>query len=208
MNQIKKKNYKGSFCSKCNKEITIGSKSGFCRKCTPKKKHSKESNLKKSLRMIGNTIWLGRKHTEESKRKMLGRLSWNKGLKMSLVYRKKLSELHKGSKHWNWQGGISEQNRLLRNLIEYKLWREAIFKRDNYTCVWCNKKGCTLHADHIKPFALYLELRLAIDNGRTLCKECHLKTDTFGGKIKKYLGNFNNENCIDTCTTRYSQGQS
>ena len=58
-----------------------------------------------------------------------------------------------------------------------------IYLRDNFTCIWCLKKGGNLHVDHIKPFAYFPELRFAIDNGRTLCKPCHQKTDTFGGKI-------------------------
>lgn len=46
------------------------------------------------------------------------------------------------------------------------------------------EKKIILNADHIKPFADYPELRFAIDNGRTLCKECHRKITIFN-HIKK-----------------------
>lgn len=79
----------------------------------------------------------------------------------------------------------------IRHSQDYILWRTAVFMRDDYTCQTCgvrSKRGqrITLHADHIKPFSLYPELRLAIDNGRTLCMPCHMKTDTWGGRINKY----------------------
>ena len=79
----------------------------------------------------------------------------------------------RGESHHNWKGGSSTENDQIRHSIEYKKWRHDVFERDDYTCQHCNKKDVTLHADHIKPFGLYPELRLKIDNGRTLCAECH-----------------------------------
>lgn len=57
-----------------------------------------------------------------------------------------------------------------------------MFKRDNYTCVICGQRGGKLNADHIKPFALYPDSRFDLDNGRTLCFNCHTKTETYGYK--------------------------
>lgn len=82
----------------------------------------------------------------------------------------------KGKLGHNWRGGITPLIKKLRNSSEYKIWRKAVFERDNYTCIWCGKKGGELNADHIKQFAYYPELRFAIDNGRTLCVSCHRKT--------------------------------
>ena len=116
--------------------------------------------------------------------------TWNKGLNvsgfsgkhLSLEHRKKIAESHKGEKSNLWKGGITPINLKIRVSLEYKLWRESVFKRDNYTCRFCGQKGGYLEADHIKPFSDYPELRFAIDNGRTLCQSCHRKTDTYGGK--------------------------
>ncbi|HEX9061347.1 MAG TPA: HNH endonuclease [Clostridia bacterium] len=85
--------------------------------------------------------------------------------------------------------GLTSQHERIRKSKDYILWRTAVFIRDEYTCQSCgvkNKNGLgktiVLQVDHIKPFSLYPELRLAIDNGRTLCEGCHKKTDTFGVK--------------------------
>lgn len=66
----------------------------------------------------------------------------------------------------------------------YHTWRKAVLLRDGHRCVFCQ---CTerLQADHIKPHSRYPELRLEVDNGRTLCTPCHKKTDTYGGKMTK-----------------------
>lgn len=90
----------------------------------------------------------------------------------------------KGDKCHFWRGGKTKENRLIRESVEYKLWRESVFERDNWTCVFCFTHGIELNADHIKPFCNYPELRFAIDNGRTLCVPCHRKTDTYGNGAK------------------------
>ncbi len=63
---------------------------------------------------------------------------------------------------------------------EAALWRKQVLERDNYTCVICHKSSGELHADHIKQFAFYPNLRFVLSNGRTLCKGCHRKTKTWG----------------------------
>jgi hypothetical protein len=108
-----------------------------------------------------------------------------KGKRFSPEHVEKLS----GENANNWQGGKSTPNELARKNQDYVLWRTAVFMRDDYTCQMCGVRGGKLHADHIKQFAFYPELRYAIDNGRTLCESCHKKTPTYAnrswlGKIK------------------------
>lgn len=86
----------------------------------------------------------------------------------------------RGENSPHWRGGSGTERHILMTKKEYILWRIAVFMRDDYTCQVCNKRGCELQADHIKPWALYPELRYAIDNGRTLCVSCHRQTDTWG----------------------------
>lgn len=153
----------------------------------------------------GTKAWNdGKPMSDEAKEKMIaskiGKPAHNKGKKMSVEQREKLSAAHAGKKRPYcsgensslWKGGITSINLAIRSSLEYKLWRTAVFERDKYTCIWCGAKfikGVTgrvaIHADHIKPFAHYPELRFAIDNGRTLCAPCHRTTDTYGYKANK-----------------------
>jgi hypothetical protein len=155
-------------------------------------KRTEEQRLKISKAMLG--VKKSPEHSLNIRKGKKGKISSpltvfqkghkiNLGKKYSLEHRKKLSDAKKGDKTNLWRGGVSTINRIIRNSLEYRLWRESVFKRDNYTCVWCGQLRGQIEADHIKPFAYYPELRFAIDNGRTLCRACHQKTDTYLKKI-------------------------
>ena len=88
-------------------------------------------------------------------------------------------------------GGISPKHHRIRKSLKYRQWREAVFRRDNFTCQECHQKGGYLQADHIKPFSIFIKLRFEIKNGRTLCLKCHRRTDTYGSKMKNYAKNNN-----------------
>jgi len=176
---------------------------------------SESTREKMRKNMLGNTNTLGKKLSEEHKKKISDAVKGVKhplwGKKFSDESRKKMSISHKShiawnkgkkypqiakEKHPNWKGGITPLNHSIRTSMEMKLWKKAVFERDNYICVFCSKPGgwskelkrkIILNADHIKPFALFPEFRLSVDNGRTLCEECHRKTDTYAGK--KILNN-------------------
>jgi len=94
--------------------------------------------------------------------------------------------LRRGSGNPNWKGGVTSEGQLIRRSPEGIAWRKSVFERDRFTCQICGKVGGTLHADHIKPFAYYPDLRTDIGNGRTLCEPCHKKTDTYLSGAKKH----------------------
>jgi len=162
---------------------------------------SEEHRLKISLAGLGKIPWnkgkgeycigeknhfFGKHHSLETKEKIskagIGKTHPNKSIK--------------GDKHYNWKGGKTEIKHRIRTSMQYIKWRALIFKRDNWTCQTCGKRGSEIHAHHILPlnklikkvaiknlslndkFLLIMALPEIFDlnNGVTLCKSCHKLT--------------------------------
>lgn len=120
-------------------------------------------------------------HSELSRQKMS---KSHTGLKRSEETKIKIGNSSRGEKNHNWKGGVTTESQKIRHSIENRLWRESIFARDNWTCQKCkDNKGGNLVAHHILNFSQYPELRFAIDNGITLCNNCH---NLFHKKYKQF----------------------
>lgn len=90
--------------------------------------------------------------------------------KCKSVWRKKHREYVRTSRgKFSWE--MSDKD--YRQSAKYKKWRTGVFERDDYTCQSCMVKGGDIQAHHIKTFKKYKDLRYDIDNGKTLCRECH-----------------------------------
>lgn len=164
-----------------------------------KKKQSKAIRKRHSENPLygfqgGNKINLGRKLSEKQKKSIsiaqLGN-QYAKGYKWSLVQRLKIS----GNNSYRWMGGISNPLKQIRKLPEYKEWHTQVLKRDNYICKICNKRGGKLEVDHY-PYPLTFVFKkmkkelFNINNGRTIHKNCHKLTDTYGWKAYRFNPNF------------------
>src|SRR3990167_8454892 len=151
---------------------------------------------------------VGSKRSEETKKKMRTAQGFNKesnplwrcldcGL-LKIKYgvgrcKRCYTKYSIGENASQWKGGITPINKQIRSCFKYRQWRSDVFTRDEYICQWCLQKGGILNADHIKPFAqIVLEYGLSsqqdandceelwnINNGRTLCIECHKKTESY-----------------------------
>jgi hypothetical protein len=121
-----------------------------------------------------------------------GSIAWNKGIKRtwcSPTFKHGKDNINFGRKtatvtgenHPNWKGGITPINHKIRDSLKMREWIKKILERDNYTCQICGTRGCHLHIHHIKSFSNFSELRFDINNGQTLCKECHYNVHTING---------------------------
>lgn len=159
-----------------------------------KKVHNRKPLSEKAKKHL-SLFWKGRKksksHTENIRKAKLGsknpmfgvspseetlkkRSAALKGKERSVAVRLAQSKrVPKGADCHFWRGGVSPENKKIRHSIELRLWREAVFARDNWTCQKTGERGGRLHPHHIQNFADYPELRFVVDNGITLSELAH-----------------------------------
>ena len=171
------------------------------------KKRSQETKDKISKTLSGRvSTTKGIKYSQEHKNK-LSKIAKEKGfgkwmtgrplpneikLKVSNTLKgripKNIPPPRSGNKSNLWKGGITPVNRSIRASTEYKKWRKGVFERDNHKCIIGGKShGYKLEAHHIKSFASYPELRFDINNGQTLCVDCHKNTESYGPTLTKNI---------------------
>lgn len=131
----------------------------------------------------------------------IGLIGYWKGKTRSQEFKNKMSEVTRGEKSVLWRGGVTNLRKQIRNCFKYRQWRQSVFIRDNFSCVNCGKStkeikwveadhypvsfAQILHNNSIKTIqdAIQCNKFWDIDNGRTLCKECHMKTDNHGRRV-------------------------
>lgn len=148
--------------------------------------------------------WLKGKPNRSNTKFEKGLIPWNKNLKADKEWYEKMRKAgffdpKFGKDSGNWKGGITKLGIAIRGLKRYKEWRMKIFVRDNFICVKCGrkrKKGdrVILQAHHYPKdfYQILLENNIKntkdalkcgelwdIDNGETVCIECHKLTDSY-----------------------------
>lgn len=100
----------------------------------------------------------GKEHTRETKIKI------SKANKFKFL----------GSKSPRWNPKLTQEERMKnRDTLENIQWRNNIYGRDNYTCQCCSKHGGDMIAHHLDGYNWCEDKRFDIDNGITLCEDCH-----------------------------------
>lgn len=109
---------------------------------------------------------------------------WNKGKKLSLETKQKVSKSLKqkwGDTHYRNNMSIKHTGKTREQASNWKggslKWRkQQALIRDNYTCQICGLRDIEImQIDHIKPQSIFPELSLEMNNLMTLCPNCHAR---------------------------------
>lgn len=82
--------------------------------------------------------------------------------------------MNSGKNTYNWKGGTYNCEKVkFRKTYEFKEWVKAVYKRDLYTCQICGQVSGNLNAHHLDGYNWAIDKRVDVDNGITLCADCH-----------------------------------
>lgn len=120
----------------------------------------------------------------------IGKPSWNKGLvgfmkgrKVSFDTRLKQSLSQRRELNHMWKGGNGLRERG-QEPFKAAEWRKQVIERDSSCCTICGKFCMYPQTHHVKFATAYPEMQYDVDNGRTVCYDCHMiihrKVDGYG----------------------------
>lgn len=114
---------------------------------------------------------------------------------------KKAQEVNKGKSHYNYNPNVTDTQRLKDRYEigseDRRRWRRSVYIRDDYTCQKCYKRSGTLNAHHLDGYNWHKEGRYDVNNGITLCSQCHIefhKKYGYGHNTKEQFNNFISQN--------------
>ena len=100
----------------------------------------------------------------------------------------------RGENHPSYNPDIDDEDRVDRRLSgENKKWRYEVYKRDSYTCQCCLSNNNDLNAHHLDGYNWCKEKRFDVENGITLCTDCHRdfhKNYGYGNNTKNQFNEF------------------
>ena len=125
-----------------------------------------------------------RKLSSKIMKENISKMKIDRSFMQTKEYKKKQSEIHKGDKngmfgvtgenHHNWNPNKTHEQRAKeRSTGKERGWRIAIFQRDKRICRKCGVEKRKIVAHHINSYDIHEKERYDINNGVTLCEECH-----------------------------------
>lgn len=178
-----------SYCKECERSYNNKRYSHLCRICNKCYESGRKNN--EVCKACHKELMKQNKVTYKSKERDF------KGEKNPMYGRQRF-----GKENPNYNPNKTNEERAKERLIEgYGVWRNQVFKRDNYICRCCNfDKGGNLIAHHLDSWDWCKEKRLDVENGITLCRVCHKRFhDEYGyGKNtkKQFITYMNKSECL------------
>ena len=138
---------------------------GKCKHIIAVKKYQSKPEIKEKMKEYKKQWNLNNKDKQS--------ISYKKWYKSHPNEDRKHHESQKSDKYKKWRQVYRKEH----PEKQYSTWAIKVKNRDKI-CKICDSKN-NLHAHHIKPKSQYPELSKNIENGITLCSECHIQYHIF-----------------------------
>jgi hypothetical protein len=146
--------------------------------------------IRRSTRTARRTMWICEcrcgKEAEVSTQSLR-----NAGTKSCGCLTSESASRRSGPNNPNWRPDLTEEERARkRNPHKNKLWRVAVYERDDFTCQICFQRGGKIEAHHLNSYSAFPDQRFDVDNGTTLCKGCHRRFHNKYGRRNNTVAQF------------------